>query len=82
MSTKSKSNKVHQLIHECALTLAKLKKKVTLVTQNIDDLHIKPENKEYDYYPVHGNVKLMRCSDNHMVNYQKDQCMGECKKCG
>ena len=72
MSIKSKPNKVHQLIHECALALTKLKKKVTLVTQNIDDLHIKPESNEYGYYPVHGNVKFMRCSANHMKDYNKE----------
>ena len=40
-----------------AYFLLKLNKKVTLVTQNIDDLHIKPIKDSYNYYNIHGNVK-------------------------
>ena len=48
-----------------------MNKKVTLVTQNIDDLHIKPENHEYEYHCIHGNAKFMRCEANHMRKYDK-----------
>lgn len=61
MSINTKSNEVHHLIHECTLALTKKKKKVTLVTQNIDDLHIRPEDNEYEYHCIHGNAKFMRC---------------------
>lgn len=39
---KSKSNQIHILIDELAKLLSKKGKKVAVVTQNIDDLHLKP----------------------------------------
>lgn len=69
MSTTLKPNKIHELIHELAKELAARGKQVTLVTQNIDDLHLKPSKKEYAYYAVHGNVKQLRCENNHLHPY-------------
>lgn len=42
MAITFKANKIHILIDKLALALKGRKKKVTLVTQNIDDLHLKP----------------------------------------
>lgn len=52
--------------------------KVTIATQNIDDLHIKPKNNEYRYYNVHGNCKLVHCSEFHfqpfIMNNKEQKC--------
>jgi NAD-dependent SIR2 family protein deacetylase len=45
-------------------------KKVTIVTQNIDDFHIKPTKEEYKYYAVHGNVKEVRCDNDHVFGFK------------
>lgn len=61
MAINLKPNKIHELIDKLAKVLNARGKKVTIVTQNIDDFHIKPSKKEYSYYAVHGNVKEIRC---------------------
>ena len=61
MAIKLKPNKIHELIDKLAKVLNARGKKVTIVTQNIDDFHIKPTKQEYKYYAVHGNVKEVRC---------------------
>ena len=45
-------------------------KNVTIVTQNIDDFHVKPTKEEYKYYAVHGNVKEVRCDNNHVFSFK------------
>ena len=52
--------------------LSKMKKKVTLVTQNVDDLHFKPESDEYEYHAVHGNARYLRCNRNHLTPYKTE----------
>ena len=49
-----------------------MNKKVTVVTQNIDNLHFKPENEQYEYQAVHGNIHYMRCDRNHLTPYKKE----------
>jgi NAD-dependent SIR2 family protein deacetylase len=71
MSIAAKPNKTHELIDSLCRTLIANKKKVTLVTQNIDDLHIKPNKDSYEYYCVHGNIKFVRCENKHLLEYAK-----------
>jgi NAD-dependent SIR2 family protein deacetylase len=42
MAINLKPNKIHELIDKLAKVLKARGKKVTVVTQNIDDFHIKP----------------------------------------
>ena len=70
MSRVSKANKVHDLIDQLARALSGRGKRVTVVTQNIDDLHLKPEKGEFEYEACHGNVKKVRCQNDHLHNYQ------------
>ena len=43
---------------------------MTIVTQNIDDFHFKPKKEEFEYYACHGNVKQIRCENNHLHQYE------------
>ena len=70
MASSVKPNNTHVLIDKFAKTLSVKGFKVVLVTQNIDDLHIKPKNKEYEYHCVHGNVQYLRCDKNHLHKYK------------
>ena len=58
------------MIDKLARVLSVRGKKVTVVTQNIDDMHLKPKKEEYEYYAVHGNVKQVRCDNHHLHNYE------------
>lgn len=69
MTAKAQPNETHLLIHECLLELRKKGKKPVLVTQNIDDLHMKPQNGEYEYHAIHGVANLIRCSNLHYQPY-------------
>lgn len=69
MATTCKPNKLHTLIDRLAAALVARGKRVTLVTQNIDDLHLPP--KKYEYYAIHGNVKFVRCANLHLAPYQQ-----------
>lgn len=81
LTSKAKPNRTHHLIHECLLSLAKKGKKPVLVTQNIDNLHILPQNGEYEFHPVHGNLALMRCSNMHFLPYSKEKINSTCEVC-
>ncbi len=69
MAIVCKPNKIHTFIDKLANALNARGKNVTLVTQNIDDLHIKPKANHYKYYDVHGNVKFVRCDNLHLSPY-------------
>jgi NAD-dependent deacetylase len=71
MANTCKPNKIHLLIDKLATVLNARGKKVTIVTQNIDDLHLKPKEKGYGYFAIHGNVKLVRCDNLHLSPYQQ-----------
>ncbi len=71
MVKKSKPNKTHFLIHDILVEIAKKGKKAVLVTQNIDDFHIKPVNKQYEYHAIHGVANQMRCKNLHYQPYDK-----------
>ena len=71
MATTYKPNKIHVLIDTLANALSARGKKVTLITQNIDDFHFKPKNNQYGYYPCHGNVKEIRCANDHVHKYEE-----------
>ena len=47
MSTSLKPNEIHVLIDQLAKALKMRGKKVTLITQNIDDFHFKPKKGEF-----------------------------------
>ena len=70
MATTCKPNQLHILIDRLAAALTSRGKKVTLVTQNIDDLHLTP-SLPYQYHAIHGNVKFVRCSNLHLIPYQQ-----------
>jgi NAD-dependent deacetylase len=70
MATTCKPNQLHSLIDRLAGALAARGKKVTLVTQNVDDLHL-PPSKQYEYHAIHGNVKFVRCANLHLTPYQQ-----------
>ena len=82
MSTISKPNQNHIQIDQLAKTLTRMGKKVVLATQNIDDLHIKPQNNEYEYYNIHGNCKQVRCNQHHFQEYDPRKKDDKCKVCG
>jgi NAD-dependent deacetylase len=71
MATTCKPNRLHLLIDSLAGALAARGVRVTLVTQNIDDLHIKPDKDRYEYHAIHGNVKFVRCANFHLTPYQQ-----------
>lgn len=66
-----KPNEMHTLIDTLACSLAARGKRVTLVTQNVDDLHLSPKGDKYKYYAIHGNVKFVRCNAFHLTPYQQ-----------
>lgn len=70
MATTLKPNQIHILIDKLAKVLSARGKRVTIITQNIDDFHLKPQKQEYKYYACHGNVKEVRCDNNHLFPYQ------------
>ena len=57
LATTLKPNQIHVLIDKLAKALRARGKKVTIVTQNIDDFHFKPNKEQFQYYACHGNVK-------------------------
>lgn len=69
MATTCKPNKIHALIDKLANVLNARGKNVTLVTQNIDDLHVRPIGNRYKYFDIHGNVKFVRCDNLHLSPY-------------
>ena len=70
MASSVKPNDTHVLIDKLARTLSTKGVKVVLMTQNIDDLHLRPKNNEYEYHCVHGNVNYLRCEKNHLHLYK------------
>ena len=77
----AKANKVHGLIDECLVELSKKGKHPVLVTQNIDDLHIKPINGEYEYHAIHGVASKMRCVNLHMHDFDITKVNEKCEIC-
>lgn len=71
MAVTLKPNKIHMLIDKLASALKARKKNVTIVTQNVDDLHLKPKENGYNYYAIHGNVKFVRCDNFHFSPYEQ-----------
>lgn len=71
MATTCKPNQLHVLIDALSNALVARGIAVTLVTQNIDDLHIKPSKDKYEYHAIHGNVKYVRCENLHLTPYQQ-----------
>jgi NAD-dependent deacetylase len=66
--------------------LAELEKKVphfTLITQNIDGLHLKAESR--NLIEIHGNIWKVRCTGCGEIRLDRSLDMGRsprCKKCG
>jgi len=42
---------------------ALLEGRFTLITQNVDNLHVRAGNRNENLYQIHGNVFFMRCAD-------------------
>lgn len=51
------------------------------MTQNIDDFHIKPVNKQYEYHAIHGVANQMRCKNLHYQPYDKSKIQSKCPEC-
>jgi len=54
----AKPNKGHQVLAEME---QRLQDKFTLITQNVDNLHLRAGNSPERTYQIHGNVFFMRC---------------------
>ena len=64
----------------------RFKNRFTLITQNVDNLHIRAGNSRQRTFQIHGNIFYMRCADecnldlypmppNFMENREKDQAL-------
>ena len=66
-------NKGHKLIVDLE---EKYADKFQLITQNVDNLHIRAGNKSEYCYEIHGNITKMRCSEDcnlKLLNTPKDR---------
>ncbi len=68
--------------HVAIATLAKLLRKLTLITQNVDGLHQRAGSN--DVIEFHGNVMHSRCTNGHPAGNVKDaeESPPRCERCG
>ena len=65
MASSVKPNDTHVLIDKLARTLSTKGVKVVLMTQNIDDLHLRPKNNEY----IIASMGMLTISDVRKIIY-------------
>jgi NAD-dependent deacetylase len=86
LCSNAQPNKAHNLLVELEQSLAKQNKTFTLITQNVDNLHLRAGSSKGVIKEMHGNLYKKKClyNDSHVDNYPIEQSseLPTCSICG